>query len=146
MMATIQRCINRAKTHKFWIISSEYYYGEFNFDWQPEPWQSYMTHVFPSQHNKWSDTFLINRWEFERHSQWAAGLEQFPNLNFVTNQRVTKTENPYTIYYVDHGNEMSKFQYDFLRADRVKGADIVKTRFANTYLDTFKRKIGRAHV
>ena len=97
IMDTIQRCCRRTTTNKFWVISSEYNYDDFDFAWHAEPWQSYMTHVFPSQHNKWSDTFLINKWEFERHSQWVNSLEEFPNLNFVSDQQVTKTENPYTI-------------------------------------------------
>ena len=136
MMDTIRRCVNRAKTNRFWVISSEYSYNNFNFDWQPDPWQQGMTHVFPSQHQKWSDTFLINRWEFERHSRWATTLEQFPNLNFVTDQIVNKPDNLFNIYYVDHGNETSRHQYEYLR---VENPDIVLTRFVDNYLDTFKR-------
>jgi hypothetical protein len=146
VMETIKRCANRAKTNRFWVISSKYDYTDFNFDWQPEPWQQGMTHVFPSQHQKWSDTFLINRWEFERHSKWANGLEQFPNLNFVTNQQVRKVDNRYTVYYVDHGNNTSQHQYEYLRADRVQGVDIVKTRFVDNYLDTFKRIMSTAET
>lgn len=141
IMDTVRRCVTRAKTNKCWIISSEYDYSDFDFAWHAEPWQNYMTHVFPSQHNRWSDTFLINRWEFERHSQWAAGLEEFPNLNFVTNQLVTKTENLHNIYYVDHGNSESRPHYDLLKRFE---PDIILTRFANTYLDTMKRIMATA--
>ena len=143
IMATIQRCVARAKTGKFWIVSSEYNYDQFDFTWHAQPWQSYMTHVFPSQHNKWSDTFLINKWEFERHSKWATGLEQFPNLNFVTNQAVTKPENLNNIYYVDHGNPASQEQYQLLSK---KHPDIVLTRFVDNYLDTMKRIMSTAET
>jgi len=141
ILDTVRRCAARAKTNKFWIVSSEYDYTNFDFAWHAEPWQNYMTHVFPSQHNRWSDTFLINRWEFERHSKWANGLEQFPNLNFVTNQSVTKTENLHNIYYVDHGNPESRRQYDLLKAEL---PDLILTRFANTYIDTMKRIVSTA--
>ena len=141
ILDTIRRCVNKARTNKFWIISSEYDYSNFDFAWHAEPWQNYMTHVFPSQHNRWSDTFLINRWEFERHSEWATGLEQFPNLNFVTNQSVTKTENLHNIYYVDHANPESRIQYELLKKFE---PDIILTRFANTYLDTMKRIMATA--
>ena len=144
IMDTIRRCVNRAQTNKFWVISSEYDYSTFEFNWQPEPWQQGMTHVFPSQHQKWSNTFLINRWEFERHSRWAENLEQFPNLNFVTNQLAIKSENKHNIYYVDHGNPTSQHQYEYLRSDKVKGVDIIKTRFVDNYLDIFKRIIATA--
>lgn len=143
IMDTIARCVTRSKTNKFWVVSSEYDYSNFDFAWHAEPWQSYMTHVFPSQHNKWSDTFLINKWEFERHSQWAKGLEEFPNLNFVSTQSVVKPDNIHDMYYVDHGNEESRRQYDILKAEF---PDLVATRFANTYLDTFKRIMFNAET
>lgn len=139
MMDTIGRCITRAKTGKFWVVSSEYNYQNFDFNWHAQPWQNYMTHVFPSQHQKWSDTFLINKWEFERHAKWATSLEQFPNLNFVTDQVVTKPDTLADIYYVDHGNPESKPQYNILKKSF---PDIVMTRSVNEYLDTFKRIVN----
>jgi hypothetical protein len=144
IMDTIKRCVNRTRTNKFWIISSEYDYDNFDFAWHAEPWQSYMTHVFPSQHQKWSDTFLINRWEFERNSQWANGLEQFPNLNFVNNQTVFKPDNLHDIYYVDHGNgTIARHQYEYLRLNH---PDMIITRFVGNYLDTFKRIMTTAET
>ena len=142
MMDTVRRCVTRTGTTKFWIISSEYDYTNFDFAWHAEPWQNYMTHVFPSQHQKWSDTFLINRHEFERHSQWANNLEEFPNLNFVANQTVIKPDNTYNIYYVDHGNPGSITQYEMLRD--CSTVDVVRTRFVDNYLDTFKRIMSTA--
>jgi len=141
MMATIRRCATKARTSKFWVISSEYNYDQFDFTWHAQPWQSYMTHVFPSQHQKWSDTFLINRWEFERHSEWAESLEQFPNLNFVKDQTVTRPENVADIFYVDHGNPESRSQYERLLADN---SNMVSTRFVDNYLDTFRRIMAQA--
>lgn len=143
IMDTIVRCVNKSKTSKFWVVSSEYSYSDFDFAWHAEPWQSFMTHVFPSQHNKWSDTFLINKYEFERHRTWAKSLEDFPNLNFVSNQSVFKPENIYDMYYVDHGNEESRRQYNTLKSEF---PDLVFTRFANTYLDTFKRIMFNAQT
>ena len=143
IMDTIKRCVTRAKTNKFWIISSEYDYSKFDFAWHAQPWQSYMTHVFPSQHQKWSDTFLINKWEFERHTKWAETLEQFPNLNFVKDQTVSKPDNLHNIYYVDHGNQTSRHQYELLR---LTNPDIVMTRFVDNYLDTFKRIMTTAET
>ena len=140
---TIKRCVTKTRTARFWVISSDYDFANFDFTWQPEPWQQHMTHVFPSQHNKWSNTFLINKWEFERHVTWAKSLEEFPNLNFVDNQSVTKTDNLYDMYYVDHGNVESQAHYNLLKKDF---PDLVFTRFANTYLDTFKRIMFNAET
>ena len=145
IMDTITRCTRRATTARFWVVSSEYDYTDFDFDWQPEPWQHSMTHVFPSQWQKWSDTFLINKWEFERHSVWAKGLDEFPNLNFVDNQQVKKSENKYNIYYVDHGNVPSDSQFQYLQNNN-KDVYVVKTRFVDNYLDTFKRIMSTAET
>jgi hypothetical protein len=138
---TIRRCINRSKTARFWVISSLNNYSQFNFDWQPDPWQHSMTHIFPSQWNKWSDTFLINKYEFERHSRWAKGIEEFPNLNFVKNQTVQSASDGSNIYYVDHGNETD--QLSVLQSRFVK---IKTTRFVDNYLDTFKRIMATAET
>ena len=138
-MATITRCCTRAKTARFWVISSKNNYTQFDFDWQPDPWQHTMTHVFPSQWNKWSDTFLINRWEFERHNKWATGIEEFPNLNFVNNQQVLSGSDGSNIYYVDHGNPTDQFERLQTEYPRIKS-----TRFVDNYLDVFKRIMSTA--
>ena len=143
MFETIQRCVNRAKGTKFWIISSDYNYEGFDFNWHPEHWQQFMTHVFPSQHNKWSDTFLINKYEFERHAKWATSLEQFPNLNFVTDQTVEKPESTADIYYVDHANPESDDNYNYLK---VAAGEVIRTRFVGEYLDVLKRIANNAET
>lgn len=139
MMDTIKRCVQRAKTSKFWVISSENIYDDFNFEWHAEPWQGHMLHVFGSQWQKWSDTFLINRREFERCSSWCASLEEFPNLNFVKDQPVYIPDDLHDVYYIDHGNENSSLQRIQSRYNALK-----ITRYVNTYLDTFKRIMATA--
>lgn len=141
MLETIKRCVTRARTRKFWVVSSLNIYDDFDFAWHAEPWQNYMTHVFPSQWNKWSDTFLINKYEFERHSKWARGIEEFPNLNFVQNQTVQSASDGSNIYYVDHGNETDRLS---VLQDRFR--KIKTTRFVDNYLDTFKRIMATAET
>ena len=141
MIDTIKRCAAKSKTALFWVISSENEYSEFDFDWQPEPWQRSMTHVFGSKWNKWTDTFLINKNEFLRHITWAEKLEQFPNLNFVENQLVSTSNDSSAMYYVDHGNGDAR--YDFPELQK-KFPNIRTTRFVDNYLDTFKRIIATA--
>jgi len=134
IMDTIRRCLTRSKTGKFWVISSENVYDDFDFTWHAQPWQSYMTHVFGSQWQKWSDTFLINRYEFERHTQWAGSIEQFPNLNFVKDQPVMIPDDLHDIYWVSHGNATDQYQQL-----SQKYPDIRSTRFVDSYLETLRR-------
>jgi hypothetical protein len=94
-----------------------------------------MTHVFGSQHQKWSDTFLINKWEFERNSQWAKSIEEFPNLNFVRDQPVYIPDDLHDIYYVDHGNDDD----GGLKRTQDRFNKVKVTRYVTNYLETFKR-------
>jgi hypothetical protein len=141
MFETIKRCANKSKTRLFWAISSENDYSEFDFTWHPNTWQQYMTHVFASKWNKWSDTFLINKFEFARHSEWAKTLEEIPNLNFVQDQIVKTADDSSAMYYVDHGNDDARFELPRLQK---KYPNIRTTRFVDNYLDTFKRIIATA--
>lgn len=140
---TIKRCAVRAKTNKFWVISSENVYTDFDFSWHAEPWQTFMTHIFGSQWQKWSDTFLINKAEFNRHSRWAKKLEEFPNLHFVKDQHVYRPDDIYDIYFVDHTNPGSEEIYDRIKT---RYADVKKARFVDNYLDTIKRIISTAET
>ena len=139
LMDTVQRCAARATTTRFWVISSRNVYEDFDFSWHAQPWQSSMTHVFGSQWNKWSDTFLINRWEFDRNSRWAQGIEQFPNLNFVEDQTVIAPADASDIYVVDHGNAETTAVFEFLTAQyRV----VKRARYFDNYLDTLRRLLA----
>ncbi len=140
ILATISRCCNRSKTTKFWIISSENNYKDFDFSWHPPTWQNYMTHVFPSQWNKWSETFLINKLEFVRNTQWAKKIEEFPNLNFVSDQFVQSEDDGSMIVYVNHGNNHTNY-FDTLQKRYPK---LKVTRFVDNYLDTLKRIVATA--
>jgi hypothetical protein len=138
---TIKRCLARSQTQKFWVISSENVYDDFNFEWHAEPWQKHMTHVFGSQWQKWSDTFLINKNEFQRHAKWAKSLEELPNLNFVKDQPVYRPDDLYDIYYVDHFNPGSR---ENLERIRKRYPEIKTARYVDNYLSTIKRVITTA--
>jgi hypothetical protein len=140
---TIKRCATRATTAKFWVISSENVYDNFDFEWHAQPWQTFMTHVFGSQWQKWSDTFLIGKNEFARHAKWAKSLEQFPNLNFVKDQPVYRPDDIYDIYYVDHFNPGSDAVCEKIQK---RYPDLKKARYVDNYLDTFKRVVATAET
>lgn len=140
MMDTIARCCNRSYSNRFWVISSECNYNNFDFTWHPENWQGYMTHVFPSQWNKWSDTFMINRREFETHSKWAKSLQEFPNLNFVSDQVVKAEGDGDAIFYIDFGNNDASYRPNLLK----RFPKLKVTRYANSYFDTLKRIVSTA--
>ena len=83
MFSTIYRASQKSAGHRFWVVSSENDYTDFNFDWHAEPWQNYMLHVFGTAHQKWSDTYLVNKDVFVDHSRWCKDIKDMPDLNFV---------------------------------------------------------------
>jgi hypothetical protein len=138
---TIKRCAVRSETQKFWVISSENVYDNFSFEWHAQPWQNFMTHVFASQWQKWSDTFLINKNEFTRHAKWAKTLEEFPNLNFVKDQPVYRPDDVYDIYFIDHINDGSTAVLEKMKK---RYPDVKVARFADSYLATLRRLMTTA--
>ena len=139
VLDTIKRCATRSKTSKFWVLSSDIVYDDFDFGWHPSAWQNYMTHVFGSKWQKWSDTYLISKWEIDRSSKWASTIAEFPNLNFVNNQHVVIPEDLYDVYYIDHNNAQQNKGVLLNRFPKFK-----TTRFVDNYLDTLKRIVATA--
>ena len=48
-----------SRTRYFWWINYLTDYTEFDFLWEPVPWQSDQRHAWPSQHQKDSGTYLV---------------------------------------------------------------------------------------
>jgi hypothetical protein len=142
LLDTISRCAKKSTTQTFWVISSQNDYSDFDFSWHPETWQRGMIHVFGTRWSKWSDTFLINRWEFERQVGWQKKLEDFYNLNFVGNQTVTAATDAMDIIVVDHGNpERDRVLQELQR----RPGRVVRTaRYFDNYLDTLRRCIDES--
>ena len=132
--ATITRCCQRFATQRFWVISSENLYDDFDFSWQPATWQRYMTHVFGSKWEKWSFTYQINKYEFERHTKWAKSINEFPNLNFVEDQQIDVPVDRCEYYWLDWGNPTNGFEELQSRLPKIK-----RTRVVGDYLSALKR-------
>lgn len=136
MVDTVKRCVAKATTPDIWVISSDNDCASFNFSWHPDDSQEGLLHVFPSQWQKWGETFLINTLHFNEQVQWVDTLEEFGGLNFVQDQQVTCLGDGVDIYYVDHSNAISRHQFDTLQTSN---PNIKLTRLAGDYIDTIRR-------
>jgi hypothetical protein len=76
-----------------WIVSSICDYKDFDFTWHPEAWQNYMLHVFPSNEEKFGDTFFMHVPTF-RSKIAEFDLLDWYDLNFVTTMRVPRKPMP----------------------------------------------------
>ena len=69
--------------HEFvWICSSVCDYTNFDFTWHPEQWQATMLHVFPSDSEKFGDTFFMHVPTFKYRAEKCQLLEWY-DLNFM---------------------------------------------------------------
>ena len=69
--------------HEFvWICSSVCDYTNFDFTWHPEVWQAGMLHVFPSDGEKFGDTFFMHVPTFKYRSEKLQMLDWY-DLNFM---------------------------------------------------------------
>jgi len=65
-----------------WVCSSICDYSEFDFSWHSDPWQTQLLHVFPSDDEKFGDTFLMHVDSFAERSAEFVLLEWY-DCNFV---------------------------------------------------------------
>ena len=83
-----------AANHQFiWICSSVCDYQEFDWTWHPEIWQKHLLHVFPSNTEKFGDTFLMHVPQFVSNIDQFDLLECYP-LNFVSTISVPRRNMP----------------------------------------------------
>jgi hypothetical protein len=86
--------------HEFvWICSSICDYTDFDFSWHPEQWQATMLHVFPSNDQKFGDTFFMHVPTFAARAEKKALLE-WSDVNFVQ-QRVPRRNMPVIVHDAD---------------------------------------------
>jgi hypothetical protein len=81
-LSTIRRGSRLARTRYFWVLSSCCDYSNFDFLWEPSPWQSHQIHCWPSGNQQFGDTFLIPTDHWARQQESLVRLEQYQDVNF----------------------------------------------------------------
>lgn len=89
-LSTLQRVLRKVDWQYCWITSDVCDYTHFDFTWHPSEWQQDYLHVFPSNEQKFGDTFFINIPEFLKQIDYLELLEYYPKLNFVEDVTVTR--------------------------------------------------------
>jgi hypothetical protein len=98
--------------HEFaWICSSICDYSNFDFTWHPEQWQATMLHVFPSNGEKFGDTFFMHVPTFKYRSETCQLLEWY-DLNF-TDINVPRRPLPVITHTLDsQADAIKKYTWD----------------------------------
>ena len=80
---TLKRILKKVDKEYVWVISDLCDYADFDFSWHPALWQNRMLHVFPSNEQKFGDTFFIHVESFLETAKDIKLLEYYTPLNFV---------------------------------------------------------------
>jgi hypothetical protein len=94
---TLKRIASSATDEFVWITSSICDYSDFDFSWHPEIWQAHMLHVFPSNDQKFGDTFFMHVPSFRDRINQFEILDWY-DLNFCTDQTVPRRSWPVVQY------------------------------------------------
>jgi hypothetical protein len=135
---TIARCTTKSDEDLFWVLSSEVDYTEFSFNYNPNPWQMRMIHVFGTQWTHWGNTYLVNRNTFKEDTKYVKVIEHLNVLNFVKDKRAIASGSLYDIVLIDQGNDETKSVVELLQ-NKALGRTVTTVKYAHSYLKTFKQ-------
>jgi hypothetical protein len=82
-LGTMRRALSRVDWEYCWVTADVCDYTNFDFTWHPSEWQLDMLHVFPSDDQKFGDTFYVHVPSFLEKTKELKVLEWFETLNFL---------------------------------------------------------------
>ena len=100
-LGTLKRVLSKVQDEYVWVVSSVCDYTDFDFSWHPSEWQDRMLHVFPSNEQKFGDTFYVHVPSFMEKTKNLALLEWFDTIHFVEHCVVPRRPVP----VVQHNND-----------------------------------------
>ena len=102
-LATIKRIVEKAKTEYVWVVSDLCDYSNFDFTWQPMPWEADQIHCWASGNQQFGDTFLIPVSAFKRQVDNLKVLGWYKHINWHSDgvQRTTLGNMYDWVYYSD---------------------------------------------
>ena len=74
-----------AKTEWYWLTSKENDYTDFDFHWQPVPWEADQIHCWASGDCQYGDTFLVPVAAFKRQADDLKVLGWYEHINWHSN-------------------------------------------------------------
>ena len=81
-LATIKRIVERARTEYVWVVSDLCDYSNFDFTWQPVPWEATQIHCWASGDCQFGDTFLVPVAAFKRQAEGLKVLGWYEHINW----------------------------------------------------------------
>jgi len=100
------------KEHYIWICSSICDYSNFDFKYICDPFARDNLHVFPSDKQKFGDTFFVDVNKLRETLKEITDLEEFNKINYNQYQRVKRLTPPTIVTNDTHVNSVS-IDFDF---------------------------------
>ena len=100
------------KEHYVWVVSSICDYGDFDFTYICDPFARDQLHVFPSNNQKFGDTFLVDVNKLRDLINKMQSLEDYEKVNFNQHQRVNRLPAPVIISDDTHTSSLTD-DYNF---------------------------------
>ena len=101
------------KEHYIWIVSTICDYSDFDFSYICDPFSREQLHVFPSNKQKFGDTFFVDVNNLRLVINNLSQLKDFTKINFNNYQRVQRLPAPEFIVDEDTLVNVADLDYDF---------------------------------
>ena len=101
------------KEHYIWVCSSVCDYTNFDFSYICDPFAKENLHVFPSDGQKFGDTFLVDVNRMRELLSDMVLLEDYEKINYNQHQRVPRLPAPIFITEQDTHRTVTELDYDF---------------------------------
>lgn len=101
------------KDHYIWVCSSVCNYDSFDFTYISDPFAKDQLHVFPSDKQKFGDTFLIDVNKLRSLINDLEQLDDYEKVNFNNHNRATRFSPPVITTYEDTHYKTATIDFDF---------------------------------
>jgi hypothetical protein len=111
------------KEHYLWLCSSVCDYTNFDFTYISDPFARDQLHVFPSEKQKFGDTFLLDVNKTKLQLESIASLEDYEKINFNQTMRVDRLLEPTIIVHDDTHATAIPTEFDFPYVTMISSTD-----------------------
>jgi len=111
------------KEHYLWLCSSVCDYTNFDFTYISDPFARDQLHVFPSEKQKFGDTFLLDVNKTKLQLESISSLEDYEKINFNQTMRVDRLLEPTIIVHDDTHATAIPTEFDFPYVTMISSTD-----------------------
>lgn len=108
---SLEHACSLSRTRYLWIVDGLNDYSDFDFTWEPSPWEAEQVHVWPSQHQENGGTYLVPKKiaeQYNRNHPPVPRKNSVPRLHIKHNAHSQDLGNLNTRYISDYLGTMRR--------------------------------------